>query len=275
MPRLSAIYLTGSIDESPTRVFEEPSSLSALWDVTIAGVPTLPVPNNPAQKISLSVAGGGDFWTLPFIKTSTNVTILQLLDGDAVNVIPSKRILLPNLKVLYQTELTISPFLEAPALEELYWIYCWLGVEPNYSCVSSFPTITKLYMSHPFPYHHDHPPWRKLDFPRLTNLLIDEAEDVRTFLRGLLLPQTLDPNGDVSDGAKPAQLPYPSLQMIEPKATSAEDLDMLRGVLETLLRSYQHLRLAYDMCKTSPVGDERSWGEMRQAYRKRVFAISR
>ncbi|KAF8315111.1 hypothetical protein DL93DRAFT_2079281 [Clavulina sp. PMI_390] len=164
--------------------------------------------------------------------------------------VPSPRIHLPNLKVLWQTGCNLIPFLDAPLLDEARWSSPKAGA-PIRDRISYLPALTTLYMFGPFPYHLNHPPPQKLRFPKLQKIGMNNAGKVNNTLRGLLLPYTLDPIADGSEGSKPAALPYPSLQEVMLRATDTEDLQTLRDVL-----------LGYDADSTFPRGNEKFWSEM-------------
>ncbi|KAF8312942.1 hypothetical protein DL93DRAFT_2081618 [Clavulina sp. PMI_390] len=152
-----------------------------------------------------------------------------------------------------------------------------IGYQPpwvNYP--SSFSTVSKLFMYHLAPSNYGGYPFAELEFPQLMDLVIDEANEVSVFLRRLLLPHILrEANVRQSEEvAKSTSLPYPVLTLLVLKRTDPEDLDALRGVLMTLLESYQDLRLGYDAYETFPKGDEIFGGEMKKTYGKKVFVYS-
>ncbi|KAF8312945.1 hypothetical protein DL93DRAFT_2081619 [Clavulina sp. PMI_390] len=276
MPRLSTVRLVGDVDGPPKAAFTKPSSLTALRNMIILGVPMLPIHPNSIDQLTIGLSESLPMWALPFIASSTNVTRLKLevWEDDMLGEVPSTRIHLPRLKVLQQAHCTIAPFLDAPALDEFHWLACWLGVKPVDGHTSSFPALTKLYLNSPFPFYDTEPPPRKLDFPSLKELRINEAVEVSTFLRGLLLPHTLDPAVERPEGAASFLLPYPALQVVELKVTNPEDLTALRNVLVDLLEEYQNTRLEYDSLKTFPSNNDQFWGELRKVYGARVLSVS-
>ncbi|KAF8310699.1 hypothetical protein DL93DRAFT_1583588 [Clavulina sp. PMI_390] len=275
MPRLKTLMLMGKapkLARRPVQVFAQPESLTALADVTVVGIPIKPIPKNSFDKLVVALNGSLPTWTLPLVKSSENLTSLRLWEGGMLGEVPDTRIFLPKLKVLHQTQFSVSPFLDAPALDELHWESCWLGTPPMYGHVSSFPAVTKLRLKNPFPYDHPHPPARKLEFPLLTDVVIEDAAEASSVLRGLLIPHTLDPKAHMSTGGKPTPLPYPYLRMVTLKETEDEDPAVLEEVLTTLLDSYENVQLEYDARETFPKGNGAFWDRLRKAYSKRVFA---
>ncbi|KAF8312944.1 hypothetical protein DL93DRAFT_1211503 [Clavulina sp. PMI_390] len=151
MPRLTDLVLMGDVDISPVTVFTEPSSLTELRDATITGVPIAPIPNNPIEWLTLSINETSPTWTLPLIASSVKAINLVLKDGDMLGDFPNTHVSLPNLKILHQNQFTVSPFLNAPAMDELHWTSCWLGAHRlgreamfPHSCLSPSSTCTAL-----------------------------------------------------------------------------------------------------------------------------------
>ncbi|KAF8312949.1 hypothetical protein DL93DRAFT_1211537 [Clavulina sp. PMI_390] len=282
MPRLTTLFLVGeapTLDIALVPAFTEPSSLTLLRNATIIGIPIQPIPDNKIELLNLALNETLPTWTLPLIESSKNITSLCLMEGDMLGDIPETRVLLPKLKVLHQTQFTVAPYFDAPALDEFHWTSCFLGAEATFGNISSFPAVTKFYMDAPFPYHHNHPPERKLEFPLLTKLVLDDAEQASTVLRGMLLPHTLDRalNRDRSaNGKNPAiKLPYPSLQVVELRSTEPEDVYELRDVLVTLLEDYPNVKLGCVPGETAPMNNDKFWGDMIKKYGERVYPISK
>ncbi|KAF8312937.1 hypothetical protein DL93DRAFT_1211267 [Clavulina sp. PMI_390] len=273
MPRLNALVLLGDttiFDLSPITVFTEPSSLGALRSVMIIGVPIAPILDNSIDFLSINLKNTSPTWVMPLIASSTTITLLGLTSPNMLGNPPPARIALPALKTLHHQYYTVSPFFEVPLLEELHWSCASFTATPSDGDVN-FPSLKKLQIWRPFPYHDEGPPRKKLDFPQLTELVLGNAVEPSTALRALLLPNTLDPNMNSPNRATPVALPYPALQSVVLKRTGEEDLDVLYGVLAAVLELYPNVKLTYDPHQTFPNGDEEFWGRIRTAFCARVL----
>ncbi|KAF8312947.1 hypothetical protein DL93DRAFT_1211527 [Clavulina sp. PMI_390] len=271
MPRLSKIILAGKVTIPPMAAFTNPSSLTALRDVKIVGVPTLPIPENGIDRLVLAIGDGHPTWTLPFVASSTKIASLELWDRDQVDESPIKRIYLPDLKFLRHKYTCVEQFLDAPLVEELQVNSFRFNDNPTHGHVPSFTAVTKLCLQYPYDYPYDYPPQQNLPLPLLETLIVDGAHDLSTVLRGFLLPHTFNSKGDLSEEGEIVRLPYPSLQVLKLKAMKAKDRDTLRGVLVTLLESYPRVRLGYDTQDPFHKRNKRFWEGMRERYGERVF----
>ncbi|KAF8312943.1 hypothetical protein DL93DRAFT_2228756 [Clavulina sp. PMI_390] len=277
MQRLVTLFLMGDVTLPSVTLFADPSSLTELRNLTIIGVPVAPIPDNSIEQLRISVHYPLPAWALPLVASSTKATSLALRDDDVLGDVPSTRVILPNLKILYHNQSNLSPYLDAPELEELHWTSCQLHGQQAHtpSQVPSFSSVTKLFLYSPVPHRLDHSPSNKIECPNLTDLTIDSAMKVSTILRGLLLPHTFGQRIDHHEKAnEPVVLPYPDLRVVRLQTTDGDTTGAMREVLVALLESYRNIRLEYDAQETFPQGDEEFWDELRQAYGGRVLATS-
>ncbi|KAF8312948.1 hypothetical protein DL93DRAFT_1211529 [Clavulina sp. PMI_390] len=282
LSRLSEIYLEGYTEADPITIFAGPSSLSSLREMTINGLRALPMHNNPVENLVLG-SRGRDMWAIPFLASSTKVTSLKLNTNifDIFDEDPSMDVFLPNLRVFHHPSGSLIPFLDAPVLDELHWVDCWLGPRGFENPMASFPSLTRLHLYSPMfrestHYLHDHERLlpHRFEFPQLTELWIHDSGEVAATLRALLLPHTIKSIRISPDQMIFAPLRYPALELVVLETTSPEELGELQDAVTTLLESYQTVKLRYNVNETFPQPNKWFWAQMKQSFGNRVFSVA-